>query len=482
MKHFGDITKLNGADLPVVDCITGGSPCQDLSVAGKRAGLEGERSGLFMEQIRIVKEMREHDRASGRTDFLVRPRFLVWENVPGSLSSAGKGMPKGADFQAVLTEIVRIADPTVPDVPLPKNGKWGNSGCLYDEMGRWSVAWRIHNAQFWGTTMWDDAGNPLWLGTPQRRKRIAVVADFGGLSAPEILFERKGLRRNPEPSEPEREETAEAVGTGTDESSKQNGMLMSFDARQSYTANNDFVPTLTASDYKGPHGVLHAYTVKIRGGKEIDSNGRKAGKGALVQDELSGTLGVSQDQSLFQKLPTASGVVSKGNGEAFLTEEKHMSLSVGGGQAGQGYPCVMTNHKDALPQGADMYNGTLTGDVAATLNASSCDSGGHSGPSVVCLEGNGTRESHHGDGYSVTETMYTLNSTEQHAVAARTYRKQAHPMNSEMAQGYEETSVSDTLNIFDNTEARTPTLILNDRDESDCAGTSSERLSDKDSG
>lgn len=91
MKHYGDITKLHGYDLPPVDCITGGSPCQDLSVAGKRAGLDGERSGLFMEQIRIVKEMRERDRELGRTGIYIRPRFMVWENVPGAFSSNGGG-------------------------------------------------------------------------------------------------------------------------------------------------------------------------------------------------------------------------------------------------------------------------------------------------------------------------------------------------------------------------------------------------------
>ena len=183
MKHYGDITKINGYDLPIVDVITGGSPCQDLSVAGKRAGLDGERSGLFMEQIRIVKEMRERDKASGRTGFLIRPRYMVWENVPGAFSSNG-----GKDFQAVLTEIVRIAQPESPDVPMPTvqwGGRWPKSGCLYDEMGRWSIAWRVHDAQFWGV--------------PQRRKRIALIADFGGVSAPAILFERKGLRRDFEP-------------------------------------------------------------------------------------------------------------------------------------------------------------------------------------------------------------------------------------------------------------------------------------------
>lgn len=125
MKHFGDITKLSGYDLPPVDCITGGSPCQDLSVAGKRAGLEGERSGLFMEQVRIVKEMRERDRRDGRPANLCRPRFMVWENVPGAFSSNG-----GRDFQAVLTEIARIAEPDAPDVPLPDRGGVDKSGML----------------------------------------------------------------------------------------------------------------------------------------------------------------------------------------------------------------------------------------------------------------------------------------------------------------------------------------------------------------
>ena len=196
MVHLGDITKLNGAEIPVVDVITGGSPCQDLSVAGKRAGLDGERSGLFMEQIRIVKEMREHDRrANNRAGFMVRPRYMVWENVPGALSSN-----KGKDFQTVLTEIVRIADSEAADVPMPEKGKWPHAGCLYDEMGRWSIAWRIHDAQFWGV--------------PQRRKRIALVADFGGLSAPEVLFERKGLSGHFEESGEKRESAARDFETG----------------------------------------------------------------------------------------------------------------------------------------------------------------------------------------------------------------------------------------------------------------------------
>ena len=174
MKHLGDITKINGAEIEAVDVITGGSPCQDLSIAGKRAGLTGARSGLFMEQIRIVKEMREHDRESGQTGDMVRPRFMVWENVPGAFSSNG-----GKDFAAVLEEIIRIAEPEAPDIEAPEKG-WNTWGGYHDEVGgRWSVAWRVHDAQHWGV--------------PQRRRRISIVADFGGDTAGEILFERKSV-------------------------------------------------------------------------------------------------------------------------------------------------------------------------------------------------------------------------------------------------------------------------------------------------
>ena len=174
MKHLGDITKINGAEIETVDVITGGSPCQDLSIAGKRAGLAGARSGLFMEQVRIVKEMREHDRSNGRTGDMVRPRFMVWENVPGAFSSN-----KGRDFAAVLEEIIRIAEPEAPDIEVPEKG-WNTWGGYHDEVGgRWSVAWRVHDAQHWGV--------------PQRRRRISAVADLGGDTAGEILVERKSV-------------------------------------------------------------------------------------------------------------------------------------------------------------------------------------------------------------------------------------------------------------------------------------------------
>ena len=164
MKHYGDVSKLNGAELPPVDIITFGSPCQDMSVAGKRAGLSGSRSNLFYEAVRIVKEMR--CKTNGKY-----PRFVVWENVPGAFSSN-----KGEDFKAVLEEICKIKDDSI-SVSQPESGKWTNAGEIVGDA--FSVAWRVFDAQYWGV--------------PQRRKRIYLVADFAGECAGEILFEQKSL-------------------------------------------------------------------------------------------------------------------------------------------------------------------------------------------------------------------------------------------------------------------------------------------------
>lgn len=176
MIHVGDITKLDGAKLPPVDVICGGSPCQDLSVAGLRKGLAGERSGLFMDQVRIVKEIRAEDERRGVSDDFIRPRYLVWENVPGAFSSAN-----GEDFRAVIEEIVHIKDSTC-HVPRPDTGRWESAGAaiLGDQF---SLAWRVLDAQYWGVA--------------QRRRRIFLVADFGGLTAPKILFEQERLLRDP---------------------------------------------------------------------------------------------------------------------------------------------------------------------------------------------------------------------------------------------------------------------------------------------
>lgn len=138
MPHHGDIRYMNGGKVEAVTVIAGGSPCQDMSVAGQRAGLDGSRSNLFHEQIRIIKEMREHDRKAERTDKYIRPRFMVWENVPGAFSSN-----KGKDFQAVLQAIVSVTDDTAT-VPLPPKGKWQSAGCIMGDT--YSIAWRTLDA------------------------------------------------------------------------------------------------------------------------------------------------------------------------------------------------------------------------------------------------------------------------------------------------------------------------------------------------
>lgn len=220
MRHLGDIKKLNGAAIEPVDCITGGSPCQDLSVAGKRAGLAGGRSGLFFEQIRVIKEMRS---GTANVDGGPWPRYMVWENVPGALSSNG-----GKDFAAVLEEAVKIVEPEAPSIPAP--AKWPGSGCLMG--GGWSIAWRVHDAQFWGV--------------PQRRKRIALVCDFGGHTAPEILFERKGLRGDTAESGTKREEIAGAAESGFNPA-----VARSLTARADGSPCADRGPNIVCSPHQG---------------------------------------------------------------------------------------------------------------------------------------------------------------------------------------------------------------------------------------
>ena len=286
MKHLGDITKINGAEIEIVDVITGGSPCQDLSIAGKRAGLAGARSGLLMEQVRIVKEMRERDRANGRTGDMVRPRFMVWENVPGAFSSN-----KGQDFAAALEEIIRIAETEAPDIEVPEKG-WPTWGGYHDEVGgRWSVAWRVHDAQYWGV--------------PQRRRRISVVADFGGDTAGEILFERKSVSRHPAESGT----AGERLATGAEGGA--------------------------------------SYAVRIRGGCD------GGGKGALVQEDKGGTLGIGKEGD-----PSPTLTAGDRHGVAYIS-------------------------------GVDGYNGDLTGDVASTIGVNCGMSTGRNGVMELSANENG---------------------------------------------------------------------------------------------
>ena len=341
MKHLGDITKINGYTAPMVDCIIGGSPCQDLSVAnGKREGLDGERSGLYIEQIRIVKEMRERDRHNGRTGVDIRPRYMVWENVPGAFSSN-----KGEDFKIVLEELVKIADKDA-SVPMPPKGKWSTSGCIMGD--GWSIAWRVLDAQFWGT-----ADKPL----PQRRRRIALVADFGGESAPEILFVRQSESGDIKPGEPKRKETSADVRGSTEANDSVGCDLYNTDITGDVSATLG----VNCGMSHGRNGVV--YTMQDREGKA------GGGKGALIAEELSATLRAGFAQYLFQPVysvenhPADSRVDIDDSG-------KVQTLTTRMGTGGGNVPMVMECYsKRKRAQSATDNETWEESDTANTLNA-----------------------------------------------------------------------------------------------------------------
>lgn len=190
-KQLGSVTDIDGGKIEPVDIITFGSPCQDLSVAGKQKGIhDGERSNLFFEAVRIIKEMRDADAANGRTGEHIRPRFAVWENVPGAFSSN-----RGADFRAVLEALAGVRQ---DGLHIPRPAKWNHAGGVAGD--GWSLAWRVYDAQYWGV--------------PQRRKRIYLVADFAGERAHEILFERESVCGDSSEGGAAREGTADDAERG----------------------------------------------------------------------------------------------------------------------------------------------------------------------------------------------------------------------------------------------------------------------------
>lgn len=287
MLHLGDIKKMDGGKMPKVEIITGGSPCQDMSIAGKREGLDGSRSNLFREQIRIVKEMRESDRASGRREIEVRPRYMVWENVPGAFSSS-----KGEDFRCVLEEICQVADAEV-SVPGPPKNKWEKSGTIMAD--GYSVAWRTLDAQYWGV--------------PQRRKRIYLVADFGGGTAPEILFEQDSLRGDTSESPTEEEDTSKDTRDGIETS--KNGS-MAFHITQDPTSMS-VSPCLTQGNTKSGQatiGVVIPIADKATrcqgGGKSRNNDGSTNGLGVGGSNSPSYTLTVMDKHSVVYSVDRAA--------------------------------------------------------------------------------------------------------------------------------------------------------------------------------
>jgi DNA (cytosine-5)-methyltransferase 1 len=410
MLHVGDITKLDGAALPPVDVICGGSPCQDLSVAGQRAGLAGERSGLFMEQTRIAKEMRKADEQRNVPAHFIRPRYLVWENVPGAFSSAD-----GEDFRAVIEEIVRIKY-SACDVPRPESGRWESAGAVI--LGtEFSLAWRVMDAQFWGVA--------------QRRRRIFLVADFAGTTAPEILFKQDSLFGDIAESGSQGQGAAAPAQRGTDHTGGAcltpwdvqsrrifeetgtwpslyggegggHGYIQTEEKTAIAFASNQRDEVRDLRDVAGALGArpgmkqqtfvadaekISAFHVNQRD-EVIDLGGISGallatrnmqmqtfvtqkpllclndhgGERMDITEEVTPTLRagmgghpplVSQPNCLNgwdtqqSRVFTPEGVAptlagADGGGDCFLTPEVHTSITSGGGQAGQGYSCVLT--------------------------------------------------------------------------------------------------------------------------------------------
>lgn len=446
MKHYGDISEIKGSDIEAVDIITAGSPCQDLSLAGKRAGIiEGARSNLFFEFIRIVKEMRE--KTNGE-----KPRYIVWENVPGAFSSN-----KGEDFRTVLEEIVSIAEEKTPEIPSPKENAWSYADCIVGD--GWSIAYRVLDAQFWGV--------------PQRRKRIFLVADFGSEGAGEILFNTEGLSGYSAESFRAWQEVANCspksigetgdigfdgynqsiadvaatLGENCGISTGRNGVMVlnnqggaRMDIAENKTstlrsqANHpplifenhgkdvrykgplDIAPTVAAQ--YGTVGNNQSFVVntpkllQIRCGH--DRPGSTGGKGPLVQDNKSATLSTGFPQTLFEPKNWDGGDVantltkSSADGSNRMPDKCNFNCVV------EAYG-ISSADSNAM-KSANPESGIYKAETARTLDNNggnpSCNQGG-----IAVVEGNGMRPSHKGDGCSESEVMYTLNTIEHHAVA-----------------------------------------------------------------
>lgn len=459
MKHLGDITKITNA--PAVDCIIGGSPCQDLSQAGLRKGLSGARSGLFMEQVRIIKEMRRESERSLRTNINVRPcRFAVWENVPGAFSSN-----KSEDFRAVLEEFCRICDSTV-SIPRPAKGKWQPAGCILGD--GWSLAWRTHDAQYWGV--------------PQRRRRISVLLDMDGWLAPEILFQERG-------GEAERAYQDELVaGAGT--RCQQEVLAFRESLSRHYQQSNAQRQGAASSAGSGPaqHDTDGAVICCIEGNGQRDSH---RGDGYAVTDTMY-TLNTVEHHAVAYNIGSyASNSMMSANPQSGIQEiDTVRTLDMNGGNPACNQGGTMIVY-DARGNGDGATVPTITGDhenrvTDYTALAVECKEYGFYPQmkaecitwteDVSCTLVNGTNPGfQNGVCYGIDHAITTIGNCTAggscvyedicptlkvagvHAVA---YRKTAHPRNADEPQGWEVAETADTLNCTDNSEARTPTLAV----------------------
>jgi len=404
---------MNGAEIEPVDIITFGSPCQDMSVAGKRDGLDGSRSSLFYEAIRIVKEMR--CKTNGRN-----PRYIVWENVPGAFSSN-----KGEDFRCVLESICKAKDETTS---IPKADKWQPSGEILGD--HFSLAWRVLDARYWGV--------------PQRRKRIYLVADFAGGSAGKILFESEGVSGYSKPSCLSWQGTTESASSCSGASS----LCLNDQGGNRMDVTDDVTCPLRAESHHPPlvfenhsqdcrykelgdvcQTVLSTFgtggnnqpfvvgdtpkTLKIRSGCE------GGGKGALIQDDKSATLSCNNDQTVF--VPKAYGICSK-DSNAMKSDNPHSGI----------------------------YNADTSRTIDANGGNPSCNQGGIAIVESYSLQGSmiGRKDENGPNGDGINEDVsFTLNTTDKHAVVYAIDRESYNcGQNYARKMGITEDGINSTLN------------------------------------
>ncbi len=375
VKHLGDINKIDGAAVPPVDIVTGGFCCQDLSVAGKRAGLHGERSGLFFQVIRIIREMR----AATNNEY---PKFAVLENVPGMYSSNG-----GLDFQEVLNELSQIKDEAL-SVPLPEKGKWSTAGEIVGD--GFSIGWRTLDAQFWGVA--------------QRRRRCYIVVDFTGERAGEILFDESRLRGNPPQGGFPRQATARGAAAGAGSAmclNDQGGSAMDF--------SENVAGTLRAQEHGHAPIVFEPGAVSRIGGH--------------VWENLTGALradaGDNQAAVVIENRPADSRVKISEDGIVQTLSER---IGKGGGNT----PMVMTAYGICSDQSHSMLSDNPHSGIYEAITSRTIDANGgnpgcrQGGVAVVAVQGSMIgREDRNGPrgGGVKRDVSFTLDTADRHAVA-----------------------------------------------------------------
>lgn len=424
MKHLGDVSKVKGGEIEPVDIITFGSPCQDMSIAGKRAGLkhadmgddETTRSGLFLEAIRIIKEMREATNG-------VYPRYAIWENVPGAFSSN-----RGEDFRTVLEEFIRVKekDAVMPDVP--KAG-WPYADC-YSGNG-WSLAYRVFDAQYWGV--------------PQRRRRIYLVADFRGQRAGEILLKPEGLRRNSAQSGTHGQETARcaknSVGTAIGGVDRYNqSFLPGLAQTLRASGGGDCIPTVLAPVANAGDNRLAIVQPISDGGCStlFENHGMGGNNTPFVASVIEtsetvhcydiGEARLRTPSEYIEKSPTLR---AEAHGNApYVINKKTLVYDTRGNGAGETVPTITGDHNNritdytALCCEAVVYDGA---NITSPLNKTNPQAGDpcHTISTdsrnyiVCCLQGNGIDRADTAgcNGKGVCEDKcYTLNTIDRHAV------------------------------------------------------------------